>query len=292
MFNDIERAIRRHSNVTKLSMAFFYAICVSIALNFFWTPGHIYSSGITGAAQLVSSLLERTPFKLTTPILYFAFNAPLFILAYRKIGHRFTFFTFFAVLFSTIMMHMISPLKVNFDPIICAIFGGLINGLGTGMALKYNISTGGLDIIGIVLRKKTGKSIGSINIMFNLLIIFGAGFVFGWVHALYSAMGIFINGAVIDMVYTSHQRLQVMIVTDQPKKVISSVQRSLRRGITIVHDAEGAYKHEEKTILFTIISRYEMRDFEDAMRQSDPYAFVSITEVFKLLGHFYEPKVE
>lgn len=292
MYKNIERIIQRHSNFTKLSMAFFYAICVSIAMNFFWQPGHIYSSGIPGAAQLVASLIEKTGMPLTTPVLYFVFNIPLFIVAWFKIGHRFTIFTFYAVIFSTVMMHLIPPVRVHFDPIICAIFGGLINGMGTGMALKNNISTGGLDIIGIVLRKKTGKSVGSINIAFNLLIIFGAGFVFGWVHALYSAMGIFINGAVIDAVYTSHQRLQVMIVTDQPKEVINCVQKSLRRGITIVHDAEGAFKHEEKTILFTIISRYEMHDFEEAIHLSDPYAFVSITEVFKLMGHFYEPKVE
>lgn len=292
MFTDIDRMMRRHSNLSKLTMAFFYAIAVSVALNFFWTPGKIYSSGITGAAQVIASITAKSPISITTPILYFGLNIPLFILAWFKIGHHFTFFTFVAVLLSTIMMHLMPSIHITFDPIICAIFGGLINGFGTGMALKNDISTGGLDIIGIVLRKKTGRSMGTINIFFNLIIIAAAGFVFGWVHALYSAIGIFINGQVIDMVYTSHQKLQVMIVTNQPKLVVNEIQRSMRRGITIVHDAEGAFKHEEKTILFTIISRYEMHDLEEAMRASDPYAFVSITESFKILGHFYEPKVE
>ncbi|WP_461218273.1 YitT family protein [Lapidilactobacillus salsurivasis] len=292
MFNDLEKMRKRHSNLSKLSMAFFYAIAVSIALNFFWQPGKIYSSGVTGAAQVIASLSEKIHIPLTTPVLYFALNIPLFILAWFKIGHHFTAFTFLAVLFSTIMMHLMPAVHITNDPIVCAIFGGLINGMGTGMALKNNISTGGLDIIGIIIRKKTGRSMGSINIFFNLIIILAAGFVFGWVHALYSAMGIFINGRVIDMVYTSHQRLQVMIITNQPKQVINEIQHSMRRGITIVHDAEGAFKHEEKTILFTVISRYEMHDLSDAMAKSDPYAFVSITESFKIMGHFYEPKVE
>ena len=91
----------------------------------------------------------------------------------------------------------------------------------------------------------------------------------------------------MDSLYTRQQRLQVMIVTARPKQVVREIQGSLRRGITIVHDAEGAFHHEEKTILFTIISRAEQ-----AMRHSDPYAFVSITDSVKILGHFYEPKTD
>lgn len=291
MFTDFERIRKRHANLTKLSMAFFYALAVSLALNSFWQPGKIYSSGVTGAAQLIATLLEKTPIPIRTPIILFLLNVPMFGLGWFKIGHRFTFFTFLAVVFATIMMHVLPVAPVTVDPILCAIFGGLINGLGTGLALRSNISTGGLDIIGIVLRKKTGRTVGTINIFFNLIIILAAGFVYGWVHALYSALGIFINGRVIDLIYTNHQRLQVLIVTNRPKQVVNEVQRSLRRGITIVHDAEGAFKHEEKTVLLTIILRHELGDLRDAMQVADPYAFVSITESFKVWGHFYEPKV-
>lgn len=94
----------------------------------------------------------------------------------------------------------------------------------------------------------------------------------------------------MDSLYTSQQRLQVMIVTTKRREVVNEIQNTLRRGITIVHDVEGAFKHEEMTILFTIISRAEMYDLEQAMQHSDPYAFVSITESVKILGRFYEPQ--
>ena len=94
----------------------------------------------------------------------------------------------------------------------------------------------------------------------------------------------------MDSLYTRQQRLQVMIVTARPRQVVNEIQNSMRRGITIVHDAEGAFHHEEKTILFTIISRAEMYDLEQAMRHSDPYAFVSITDSVKILGHFMSRK--
>ncbi|KRN29531.1 hypothetical protein IV38_GL000416 [Lactobacillus selangorensis] len=275
--------------MSKLSAAFLYSIAVAVALNFFWEPGGIYASGITGLAQLISTITKRfAPFTVSTALMLLVLNLPLFVLAWRKIGHHFTVFTIISVVLSSLMMKIIPVTKLTIDPIICAIFGAVLNGAGTGFALKNGISTGGLDILGIVLRKKTGKSIGTINIIFNAMIIFAAGFIFGWPHAFYSALSIFINGKVMDLVYTRHQKLQVMIVTSHPKNVIEAIQSEMRRGITIVHDAEGAYKHQEKTILFTVISRYEMHDLESAMYHSDPHAFVSITSAVKILGHFYE----
>ncbi|KRM72707.1 YitT family protein [Lacticaseibacillus brantae] len=302
---NIDRLIRRHQNWSRITAALFYSLSVAIALNMFWEPGGVFASGITGAAQLVASIIRRwfdfsfaspwgavsTAQIFSTGTMLFLLNVPLFFVAWRKIGHRFTLFTILAVVLSTIMIRLLGNLTpLTKDPIVCAIFGAVTNGLGTGFALRNNISTGGLDILGIVLRKKTGRSVGTINIAFNILIIFFAGFVNDWPHALYSALAIFINGKVMDSLYTSQQRLQVMIVTDKPKHVINEIQDTLRRGITIVHDAEGAFKHKEMTILFTVISRAEMYDLDQAMKRSDPYAFVSITESVKILGRFYEPK--
>ncbi|WP_262314720.1 YitT family protein [Lacticaseibacillus parakribbianus] len=300
---DIERLIRRHQNWSRFSAAIFYSICVAIALNMFWEPGGVFASGITGAAQLLATVVRkwfdlpvfgmRTTDLFSTGTLLFLLNVPLFVLAWRQIGHRFTLFTFLAVIFSTVSIRLLGVVKpLTTDPIVCGIFGAVVNGLGTGFALRNNISTGGLDIIGIVWRKKTGTTVGSVNIAVNIVIIFLAGFVNGWPHALYSALAIFINGKVMDALYTRQQRLQVMIVTEQQKAVVNEIQNTLRRGITIVHDAEGAFRHEEKTILFTIISRAEMYDLEKAMRKADPYAFVSITESVKIMGHFYEPKTD
>lgn len=290
--DDLQKLIERHQYIGRAGTAFIYSIFVSIAVNFFWTPGKIYSSGVTGLAQLVTTLTQRyTPFELSTALMLFVLNIPLFILAWFKIGHKFTIFTFMAVAFASIMIRLVKPMTLTHDPLICALFGGAINGFGTGMALRYGISTGGLDILGIVLRKKTGSKMGTINIMFNSLIVVAAGFVFGWPYALYSAIGLVVNARVLDMIYTRQQLLQVMIVTGRPKSVTDSIQNHMRRGITIVHDAEGAYHHDDKAVLFTVISRYEMYELQEAMQESDPKAFVSMTETIRIMGRFYEPKL-
>lgn len=283
---------RRYNFVSKLSAAFFYSLAVAVALNFFWTPGHMYSSGITGFAQLINSISERfLPFTISTSLMYFVLNVPLFILGWMKIGHKFTFFTIVAVALGSVMMHVIQPLNVHWDPLLCAIFGGVINGVGTGFALKNGISTGGLDIVGIVFRMKTGTSYGKFNILVNLVIIAAAGFVFGWTRALYSALTIFINGRVIDAVYTQHKKMQVMIVSEHPKHIIEGIQQKMHRGITILHDAEGAYSHTEKTVLITIIDRYDLYDIREIVKKYDPYAFMSVSEVEKVYGRFKEQEI-
>lgn len=290
--DDVQRLIKRHQSIGKVSTAFIYGILVSVAMNFFWTPGHIYSSGITGLAQLVNTISQRhLPFEISTAIGLFLLNVPLFVLAWRQISRNFTVYTIIAVFLASLMIKLLHPVHLTTDPIVCAIFGGAVNGFGTGLALKSGISTGGLDILGIVIRRKTGRSIGTINIAFNSLIIIAAGFLYGWPYAFYSAIGLVVNARVMDMTYTRQQLMQVMIITDRPKTVIDSIQNHIRRGITIVHDAEGAYHHDNKTILFTVISRYEMSDLEEAMDESDSNAFVSASEIYKILGHFYEPKL-
>jgi len=289
----VDDLARKHQNMAKISAAILYGICVSIALNFFWEEGGVYASGITGFAQFIHTVTGRfMPFTLSTSLMIFLLNVPLFIIAWFKIGHHFTIYTFIAVVFSSIMVQIMPLTQLTTNPIICAIFGAVINGFGTGTALKNDISTGGLDIIGIVLRKKTGRSVGTINIIFNVILVFAAGFIFGWEHALYSILSIFVNGKVIDMVYTRQQKMQVMIITDNPKVVIQMIQDEMRRGITIVHDVEGAYNREEKTMLFTVISRFEMHDLETVMKKADDHAFVSITEAVKIMGHFYEAKIK
>ncbi|QGV04628.1 YitT family protein [Lactobacillus acetotolerans] len=290
--DQLDRFNRRYNFLSKISAAFFYSLAMAVALNFFWTPGHMYSSGVTGFAQLINTLSERyLPFTLTTSVMYFALNVPLFIVGWVKIGHKFTYFTVATVILGSIMMHLIHPINMHLDPLVCAIFGGMINGLGTGFALKNGISTGGIDIIGIVIRQKTGTSYGKVNILINLIIIAAAGFVFGWTRALYSALTIFINGRVIDAVYTQHQKMQVMVVTSHPQAIIDGIQDRMHRGITILHDAEGAYSHIEKTVLVTIIDRYDMYDILNIVKRADPYAFMSVSEVERVYGRFKEQEI-
>lgn len=282
-----------HDYATRLSVAVVYAFLAAIAVNFFYQPGHIYSSGATGFAQILTTLSERVVgFTVPVSITLFLINVPLFFLAWFKIGHKFTIFTFITVFLTSFFIHIIPQTTLTKDPIICAIFGGAIMGVGIGFALKNGLSSGGLDILSIVIRKRTGSSVGSISIIFNVMIMLMAGILFSWQYMFYSALAIFMSGKLTDALYTKQRKMQVMIVTKCPERVINAIQDQMRRGITIINEAEGAYKHDKQTVLFTVVTRFELPLLESIMRENDPDAFVSISENVRIMGRFYEESMD
>ncbi|MFI3803515.1 YitT family protein [Vagococcus fluvialis] len=274
----------------KVSMAVINGILQAIALNMFWRPGHIYASGVTGLGQIVVTLTESTTgVELPMSVVLYMLNVPLFILAWYKISKKFTIFTMISVFMTSLFIQIIPVTALSTDPIICAIFGGAVCGLGVGLALKSGLSSGGLDIVSVTIRKMTGKNVGSLNIIINACIILTSGFLFGWPYAFYSAFSIFVNGKVVDVVFTKQKKMEIMIITTKPDAVIEQVQRRIRRGITILNNAEGAFSHEKQTVLITIITRDQIPLLQIAMRDSDPKAFVSISDNVKIMGNFYEP---
>ena len=273
------RSISREKYTEKFSASVFYGLLSSIAVNFFFQPGHVYSSGSTGLAQVLSALSLRTlGFEIPVSLTFYAINIPLLILAWYKIGHKFTIFTFITVTMSSLFIQVMPHVTLTEDPLINAIFGGLVMGAGIGFGLKSRISSGGTDIVSLTIRKKTGRDVGMIF----------AGILFGWKYALYSMVTIFISSRVTDAIFTKQKKMQAMIVTSNPDPVIRMIHKKLHRGVTMINDAEGTYNHEKKAVLLAIITREEYTDFKYYMRKADPKAFVSIAENVHVLGHFVD----
>ena len=129
--DQIEQYFNRHQYSSRIGSAMVYAVASAVALNFFWTPGHIYSSGFTGLAQLLNTLLERfVGWKVPVGVLLLLINVPLMITAYRKIGKRFAMFTAVALVLAAVAMRLVSqPEQLwTHDPLVMAIFGGAVNG--------------------------------------------------------------------------------------------------------------------------------------------------------------------
>ncbi|WP_438272869.1 YitT family protein [Streptococcus huangxiaojuni] len=283
------QSISREKYTEKLSAALLYGLLSSIAVNFFFQPGHVYSSGATGLAQVISAVSGRlTGYAVPVAVSFYAINIPLLLLAWRKIGHKFTVFTFFTVTFSALLIQLMPIVVLTEDPLLNAVFGGLIMGLGVGYGLRTNISSGGTDIVSLLIRKKTGRDVGSISLLINGLIMIFAGLLFGWQYALYSMITIFVSSRVTDAVFTKQKKMQAMIITNRPEQVTQKIHRRLNRGVTSINDAEGTYNHEKKAVLITIITRAEYQDFKHLMNKADPDAFVSIAENVKIMGRFVD----
>lgn len=281
------RSISREKYDERISASLLYGLLSAIAVNWFFEPGHVYSSGVTGLSQVISAISLRSfGFQIPVAVAFYAINLPLLILAWKQIGHKFTIFTFITVTMSSVFIQFVPEISLTPDPLINAVFGGLVMGTGIGYGLKSRISSGGTDIISLTIRKKTGRDVGNISLVVNGIIMLFAGALFGWQYALYSMITIFVSSRVTNAIYTKQKKMQAMIITSCPEKVIKMIHKRLHRGVTSINDAEGTYNHEKKAVLLTVITRAEFYEFKYYMQKTDPNAFVSISENVQIIGRF------
>ena len=266
-------------HLKKLVIAASYAFLSAVSVNLFWVPGGIYANGVTGFAQLVVALSGKFHLPmLDLATLVLLINVPLLVIAWFKIDRKFTIFTIIAVFLTSVFMKLIPVMALTNDPVICTVFGGVIHGLGVGITLNSDFSTGGLDIIGILVRKVTTRSIGTIFTAFNLAIEFIAGFVFGWRYALYSEITVFINGKVVDFVNTKERKVQLLIVTKHANEMLRRIQDNHQSGITVINHAQGGYYHELQDILLLVVTSHELNVISSVVKKVDQLAFMSITK--------------
>lgn len=282
-------SISKEKYAERLSGSIIYGLLSAIAVNVFYVPSGVYSSGATGLAQIISTVSQRLlGFHIPIAVGFYLINTPLLILAWRKISHKFAIFTFLTVTMSAFFIQFIPKISLTDEPLMNAIFGAIFLGTGIGYALKNNVSSGGSDIVSILIRQKTGRRVGVISTTVNLVIMVMAGILFGWEHALYSMIAVFVTGRVTDAVYVKQKKMQATIVTSNPDRVINRIHKKLHRGVTIIKEAEGAYQHEKKAVLITILTQAEFNDFKHLMRKADPKAFVSVAENVQIIGRFVE----
>jgi len=268
--------------IKRLAVALIYALLSSIALNMFWLPGNIFASGITGLSQLLSQLLEvYFGNEWSIPVLVLFFNAPLLAIAWCKIDRDFALMTVCTVFLSSVMMKVVPVVTLTTDPVICAVFGGVLHGFSVGLTLNDDFSTGGLDILGILVKRMTGKSIGSFFIFFNVSLQLVAGMIFGWPYAFYSAISFFISGRMVDYVNLKQRRVQLLVVTEK-------AECALQRGITVINDVEGGFDHQQKKLLLLVISQKELKTVEGMIQSVDNQAFVSVASGVSANRPFYE----
>lgn len=252
----------------------------AVAMNFFLIPADVYASGFAGVAQLIA---KATP--LSTGVLLFLLNVPVAILGWMKVGKSFTFFSFLSVLFMSLFLEIIPVTSYSDDILLNAVFGGVIAAIGVGITLKIGASTGGMDIVAMILSRIQDKPVGTYFFLLNGIIIVTAGWLHGWEKALYTLVNLYAATRVIDTIHTRHQKLTVMIVTKKTEELKFAIQQKLVRGITIL-PAKGAFSNEDKSMLMIVITRYELFDLQRVIQQNDPQAFTNVVQTAAVQGLF------
>lgn len=264
----------------------FGSLLLAISLNFFLIDANVYASGFTGMAQLISSIFnDFFTIEISTGILLFILNIPVIILGWFKVGKGFTIYSIISVFFSTLFLELLPILSITDDIILNAVVGGVIGGIGVGLSLKLGASTGGMDIVAMILSRLRDKPIGTYFLMLNGIIIAVAGIINEPENALYTMLTLYITTMVIDAIHTRHEKVTAMIVTHKAEQLQKAIHEKMIRGITII-PAKGAYTGTEKHMLYLVITRYELYDLEQIITEIDPNAFTNIVQTVGIFGFF------
>ncbi|MGI5863157.1 MAG: YitT family protein [Myxococcales bacterium] len=268
--------------LTRLLVIVLASVLLAAAYNIFLLPFHLLSGGITGIAMIVAVLTE-----LNTGWLIFALNVPIFLLGFFRLGKRFVFKSVVSVAVTSLAMQWIPQHPVTGDPILASVFGGVLVGIAIGVIFRAGGSTGGFDIIGMVLTQKKEFPLGELIFFMNVLVVSVAGFLFTWERALYTLVTMFATGKVVDVVHTRHIKLTLMIVTKRGEELRKRLVEAFYRGATVL-DVEGAYSRKKRKMLVMVITRVELEDVKQLIRTVDPSAFVNITETVEIMGRFHK----
>ena len=286
-----------------------YGIGVSWFLEASIVP--LYTGGIPGIVQLLRDILVNV-FNKNMPdyylgILIIAFNIPILLLGWFGVSHRFTIYSIISVLIQSFILGFIPQIHLGFDraehALVASILGGLLIGIGTGGALRYGTSTGGLDIIAQFVSFKRGKSVGTISMTMNVVIAILGGIMIGGkvvdangvaitggVIASYTVIRIIVTTVITDRMHTAYHYLSVNIITVEPKALVSEILDKLYRGVTLLK-VEGAYSNHEKTMVYVIISFYELSKLKEIIRELDEHAFVVTSPVKNVFGNFTKKRI-
>ncbi|TMV45955.1 YitT family protein [Paenibacillus mesophilus] len=264
----------------------FGAALFSVGLEIFLVPNNIIDGGIVGIS-IIASALTGWPLGIFLLLL----NIPFFYLGYKQIGKTFALSTLFAVVImsaGTWLLHPVQPLTD--DPLLAAVFGGIILGVGVGMVIRFGGSLDGTEIVAILVTKKSPFSVGEIVMFFNVFILASAGFVFGWDRAMYSLIAYFIAYKMIDVIIEGFDESKsVWIISEMHDTIGQAIIQRLGRGVTYLH-GEGAFTGGEKRVIFCVITRLEEAKMKTIVEEIDPSAFLAVGNIHDVKGGRFKKK--
>lgn len=283
---------RIKSFIRKLSVRHFLLLTLAgvinaIAVTIFIAPVQLYDSGISGTSILLSQV---TPNMLSLSFFLLVLNVPLFLYGLKKQGLVFTIYAIFTVIvYATVawLINDVLPVDVSVasplagtDLFLCAIFGGIISGIGSGMAIRYGGAMDGVEVIAVIFAKRLGLSIGSFVMIYNVLLYIVCGFVINsWILPLYSIVTYAAASKTVDFIVDGlDSEKSAMIITTKPNEVAQVISDTFKIGLTLM-EAKGYYSNEKRTILYAVVNQFQVVKMKALIKAVDPNAYVTIAVV-------------
>ena len=261
-------------------------------VTFFLSPVSLYDSGISGTSML---LAQKTPEFLTLSFFLIILNVPLFIYGLRKQGAVFTVYSIFVVTVYSITAWLISdvfPVDVSVtsplageDLLLCALFGGVISGLGSGLAIRFGGAMDGIEVMAVIFSKKLGISVGTFVMSYNVILYIVCGILsVSWILPLYSIIAYSVGLKTVDFIVEGLDRAKsAMIITVKPDQICSAVSAEFKCGITTMQ-AKGYYAGSNRTVVYVVINRFQLGKLKALVHQNDPAAYITVSDVADVIS--------
>lgn len=263
----------------------------AVGVVMFLAPVKLYDSGISGTSMLVSQI---TPPWISLSLLLLVLNVPIFLLGLKREGLTFTVSAIYTVAVYAIVAWIITdilPVDVSFvsplagsDLFLCAIFGGIISGCGSGLAVRFGGAMDGIDILGVMFCKKIGISLGSFIMIYNVLLYIICGIVVGsWILPLYSIVTYVAASKMIDFIVEGFDRSKAaFIVTARADAICEQLSATFENGITMIN-AKGYYSGADQTMIYFVVNRFQIGKLKRIVHDIDPHAYITINEIADVL---------
>ena len=272
----------KFKNILMLTIA---GIINAIGVTIFISPVNLYDSGISGTSILLS---QQTG--LTMSIFLVLLNIPIFIYGTKKQGKLFTIYAIYTVIIYSIgawLINDVLPVDVSVaspiakqDLLLCAVFGGMISGLGSGLAIRYGGAMDGIEVMAVIFAKKIGVSVGTFVMAYNALLYVTCGLLMkDWILPLYSIVTYYAGLKTIDFIVDGLDRAKsAMIITEHPTEICEALAYHFESGSTRIK-ATGGYSNRDKTMVYFIVNRFQVTKMKNIVHEIDPQAFITISEV-------------
>ncbi|MFT8870749.1 MAG: YitT family protein [Sporolactobacillus sp.] len=252
----------------------------AVALEIFLVPNNIIDGGVVGLS-IMSAHLSGWPIGIFLILI----NIPFFIVGYKQIGKTFTITSACAVALLSFLTTLFGPIhRFTSDPLLAAVYGGIIMGIGVGLVVRHGGSSDGTEMLAVVFNEKTPFSVGEVVLFMNIFIIALAGFVFNWNSAMYSLIAYFIAYKMIDITSEGLDSSKaVWIISDCHEAIGDALNDRLGRGVTYLN-GEGAYTGNDRNVIFTVINRLEEAKVKKIVDSIDKGAFLAIGDIHDVKG--------
>ncbi len=276
-------------NILMLTVA---GIVNAIGVTMFLAPVKLYDSGISGTSMLLGQL---TPDWMSLSLFLAVLNIPIFLFGAKKQGWVFTVYAVYVVAIYSLSAWLITdvlPIDVSFlspfakdDLFLCAVFGGLISGAGSGIAIRYGGAMDGIEVLAVIFAKKLSLTVGTFVMIYNVILYIVCGIIYhSWILPLYSIVTYIVALKVIDYIVEGFDRSKsAMIITTKHNEICKKLSKEFENGITFF-DAKGYYSDSDKTVIYFVLNRFQIGKMREIVHSVDPGAYISITEVADIFG--------